>query len=199
MLQNSKRLCLICLLLFCGAFTLGDDRVPESNKRWEARPSGRYQFLRFPYENKKEAEIRASLPFRRIKLQKWGPPNLLNLTPGVNYYIEFHVSGEALLHAISGTEKDGIYKGQIDLTDYARLCLLYETLISEVNDPKEFGVEVDVSHPVISELTMTFTGKKPVRRHRNDANFGDFKFWVFENVFENIESKVKWKKVNFDK
>jgi hypothetical protein len=31
--------------------------------------------------------------------------------------------------------------------------------------------------------------------HRNDANFGDFKFWVFENVFENIESKVKWEKV----
>lgn len=195
MLQNSKRLCLFCLLLLCGTFTLGEDRVAESNKRWEARPSGRYQFLRFPYENKKEAEIRASLPIRRIKLQKWGPPDLLNLTPGVNYYIEFHVSGEAKLHVISSTEKDGIYKGQIDLPDYARLCLLYETFISEVNDPKEFGVEVNVSHPVICELTMTFASKKPARRHRNDANFGDFKFWVFENVLENIESKVKWKKV----
>ncbi|WP_298863145.1 hypothetical protein [uncultured Gimesia sp.] len=195
MLQNSKRFCLFGLVLLCAAITHGKEGSPESNKHWQSQPSGKYEFLRFPYAEEKEAAIRAALPIRRFKLQIFGAADVLNGSPAVNYYIEFHVSGKALLHAISGTEKSGIYAGKISLTDYARLCLLYETMIAEAGGPEKFGYEIKSSHPVISKLTLIFADQSPVRQHRNDANFGDFKFWVFENVMKNIESEVKWEKV----
>lgn len=202
MLVLLKRTCLFGLVLFCTTVTQSEEKKQPANNGWSARPWGKYKFLRVPFENKKETEIQRTLPFRRIKLERRAPGGYtLGLDgkskgfPAVIYYMEFHVTGEAVLHAISGLEKNGIYKGNISLTDYARLCLLYETLIAETGDPAKFGLEMNSSHPVISELTLTFTENKDPRKHRNDANFGDFKFWVFENVLENIESKVKWKKV----
>lgn len=186
----------MCVLIVIGVSLLQGAEEPVSVKSdWAAQPHGKYEFLQAPLTEEKEAAIRQSLPFRRIKLQRFGSPDVLNGGRAVNEYVEFHVDGKALLHAISGSKKDGVYTGTIDLRDYARLCLLYEALIQEAGTPEKFGHEIPSSHPVIAELTLTFNGTKPNRVHRNDTNFGDFKFWVFENVFENIESGVKWEQV----
>ncbi|WP_154901041.1 hypothetical protein [Gimesia maris] len=196
MLTVLKRLCLCGLILFCSTFTQGEEQQKTSNG-WAARPVGKYEFLQAPIESGKEEAIRQTLPFRRIKLKRMSPGGMSASGkgfPAVIYYIEFHVDGKALLHAISGLDRNGVYTGKISLTDFARLCLLYETLITEAGDPAKFGYEIQASHPVISELTLTFNESKSARVHRNDLNFGDFKFWVFENVFENIESRVKWDK-----
>ncbi|WP_299469528.1 hypothetical protein [uncultured Gimesia sp.] len=200
MLSVLKRVCLVCLLLLGVTMLRGAEETSSVKNGWASRPEGVYQFLRIPYEAGKAEVIRKTLPFRRIKLERRAPGGYSVETgkgfPAVIYYIEFHSDGTALLHATSGIEKNGVYKGEIELTDYARLCLLYETLINEADDPAKFGHVINSSHPVISELTLTFTGNKPVRKHRNDVNFGDFKFWVFENVFENIESNIKWVKTD---
>lgn len=197
MLSVLKRVWLYSLILFCSTFTQGQDQQQTSNG-WATKPEGNYQFLQTPIESDKEEAIRKSLPFRRIKLKHISPGGYSIETdkgiPAVIYYVEFHAHGKAVLHATSGLEKEGVYTGKIDLADFARLCLLYETLIAEAGDPAKFGREIQSSHPVIAELTLTFTENKPARTHRNDVNFGDFKFWVFENVFESIESKVKWVK-----
>lgn len=186
----------VCVLIVIGVSLLQGAEEPVSVKSdWAAQPHGKYEFLQAPLTEEKEAAIRQSLPFRRIKLQRFGSPDVLNGGRAVNEYVEFHVDGKSLLHAISGSKKDGVYTGTIDLRDYARLCLLYEALLREAGTPEKFGHEIPSSHPVISELTLTFNGTKPNRVHRNDSNFGDFKFWVFENVFENIESGVKWEQV----
>ncbi len=186
----------VCVLIVIGVSLLQGAEEPVSVKSdWAAQPHGKYEFLQAPLDTPTSAETRKSLPFRRIKLQRFGPPDVLNGGRAVNEYVEFHVDGKALLHAISGSKKDGVYTGTIDLRDYARLCLLYETLLQEAGTPEKFGHEIPSSHPVIAELTLTFNREKPNRVHRNDSNFGDFKFWVFENVFENIESGVKWEKV----
>jgi hypothetical protein len=121
MLPILKRYCLCGLLLFCATLTQGEEVKFPFKKAWVARPAGNYEFLQFPYSAEKEAAIKAALPIRRIKLRICGAPDVLNGLPAANYYIEFHVTGKALLHAISGTEKNGVYNGQIDLTDYARL------------------------------------------------------------------------------
>jgi hypothetical protein len=198
MLPVLKRVCLFSLILFCSTFTQGEEQQKSSND-WPAQPVGKYEFLQAPIESGREQSIRQSLPFRRIKLKRISPGGYSIETgkgiPAIIYYVEFHANGDAVLHAISGLDRNGVYQGKISLTDFARLCLLYETLIAEAGDPAKFGYEIQASHPVISELTLTFNENKPARVHRNNLNFGDFKFWVFENVFENIESRVKWEKV----
>ncbi len=195
-MSSRAKQAVVCVLIVIGASLLQGAEEPVSVKSdWAAQPQGKYEFLQAPLTEEKEASIRQSLPFRRIKLQRFGSPDVLNGGRAVNEYVEFHVDGEALLHAISGSKKDGVYTGTIDLRDYARLCLLYEALLREAGTPGKFGHEIPSSHPVISELTLTFNREKPNRVHRNDSNFGDFKFWVFENVFENIESGVKWEQV----
>ncbi|WP_417384800.1 hypothetical protein [Gimesia sp.] len=197
MLPVLKRVCLCSLILLGSTFTQGEEQQQTSND-WAARPAGKYEFLQAPFESGKEEAIRQSLPFRRIKLKHMSPGGYSVITgkgiPAIIYYVEFHANGDAVLHAISGLDRNGVYTGKISLTEYARLCLLYETLIAEAGDPAKFGLEIQSSHPVISELTLTLNENKPDRVHRNDLNFGDFKFWVFENVFENIESRVKWVK-----
>lgn len=197
MLPVLKRICLCSLILFCSTFTQGEEQQQASNG-WAARPVGKYRFLQTPIESGKEEAIRQLLPFRRIKLKRISPGSYSVETgkgiPAIIYYVEFHANGDAVLHAISGLDRNGVYQGKISLTDFARLCLLYETLIVEAGDPAKFGLEIQSSHPVISELTLTFNENIPDRVHRNDLNFGDFKFWVFENVFENIESRVEWVK-----
>ncbi|QDT44779.1 hypothetical protein Pan241w_48950 [Gimesia alba] len=199
MLKHSNQIGLFCLLLLCGTLTRGEEDSQQNSNGWSSRPEENYKFLRRPLEARQSEAIRKTLPFRQIKLERRAPGGYSLETgkgfPAVIYYIEFNADGTALLHAISGTEKNGIYKGKIALTDYARLCLLYETLINEAGDPEKFGHVIQSSHPVTSELTLTFQKNQPIRKHRNDVNFGDFKFWVFENVFENIESKIKWVKV----
>ncbi|QDV20347.1 hypothetical protein Pan153_50220 [Gimesia panareensis] len=186
----------VCVLMIVSISLLQGAEEPASVKNgWAAQPQGKYEFLQAPYAADEEAAIRQSLPFRRIKLQRFGQPDILHGGRAVNEYVEFHANGKALLHAISGSNRDGVYTGTIDLRNYARLCLLYEALIQEAGTPEKFGHEIQSSHPVISELTLTFTGSQPDRIHRNDFNFGDFKFWVFENVFGNLESRVKWEKV----
>ncbi|QGQ24938.1 hypothetical protein F1728_20565 [Gimesia benthica] len=195
-MSSRAKQAVVCVLIVIGVSLLQGAEEPVSVKSdWAAQPQGKYEFLQAPLTEEKEASIRQSLPFRRIKLQRFGSPDVLNGGRAVNEYVEFHVDGKALLHAISGSKKDGVYTGTIDLRDYARLCLLYEALLREAETPEKFGHEIPSSPPVISELTLTFNREKPNRVHRNDSNFGDFKFWVFENVFENIESGVKWEQV----
>lgn len=189
----------VCVLMIVGVSLLQGAEEPAPVKNfWAAEPEGKYEFLQAPLETPTDAEIRKSLPFRRIKLKHMSPGGISASGkgfPAVIYYIEFHLDGKALLHAISGLDKEGFYQGRIERNDFARLCLLYEALISEAGDPDKFGREFQSSHPIVSELTLTMNGSQATRKHRNDYNFGDFKFWVFENVFENIESKVKWEKV----
>ncbi|MCA9015948.1 MAG: hypothetical protein KDA77_11505, partial [Planctomycetaceae bacterium] len=121
MLSLLKRACLISLFLL--GVTLLQAEEPTSVKNgWASRPEGKYKFLQMPYETGQAEAIRKSLPFRRIKLERRAPGGYSFATgkgfPAVIYYIEFHADGTALLHATSGIEKNGIYKGKIALTDY---------------------------------------------------------------------------------
>jgi len=51
MLPNIKRFCLFGLLLFSGTLTQGEEENTPLNNGWAARPSGNYEFLRFPYSS----------------------------------------------------------------------------------------------------------------------------------------------------
>ncbi|MEZ5943822.1 MAG: hypothetical protein R3C18_20695 [Planctomycetaceae bacterium] len=179
-------------VLICvnSSFSFGDD--PKSN--WEPKPSGTYAFLGQPFQEDEANRIRQSLPIKSFHFQKIGPPDLLNLKAGTRYKIEFHRDGSARYHGHSGVEKLGVYSGNIDLFDYGRLCLLFETLMKEVGPAGKLGDVPGYSDPVISRLTIQFADDQKIEC-QDDSNFGDFRFWVLENAIQRISFETEWTKI----
>ncbi|MCA8993643.1 MAG: hypothetical protein KDA88_16765 [Planctomycetaceae bacterium] len=183
--MNLVLVCVNCSL------SLGDE--PKSN--WKGKPSGIYAFLGQPYRQDESVRIRQSLPIKAFHFQKFGPPDLLNLKAGTRYRIEFHRDGTARYHGLSGVEKLGVYSGKIDLFDYGRLCLLYETLMKEVGPEETLGHVPGNSDPVLSRLTIQFADDQK-SEYEDDANFGDFRFWVLENAIQRIYFNTEWTKID---
>ena len=155
-----------------------------------ARPTAPYEFTSGVFRDEESPVLRRAIPYRHIELQQWGPPDLIKLEGGLNRKITLRRDGKAKYEGISGDTRIGTYTGEIDLRSYARLCVLFDAM--KISD-NPIGIEVRVSHPAISQLTLqTDKADKPLVM-RNDHNFGDYRFWVVESLIKQIASEIEWK------
>lgn len=166
----------------------GESRVRSA---LPALPSGRYSFLsEGPLEVEALRRHIEVLPYSSITLRRSGPPNLATLEKSHHSEITLDSMGELEYDGTSGATPRGRHRGTIDLFDYGRVCLLLECFLEPPQGDKAFGIEMQVAHPVVTEIII---GKRngTERTYRNDANFGDFRFWVLQSVIENIVSQAK--------
>ena len=183
-----------CLLLssFALSSTLQEsDATVDKMVMLPVEPQGKYAFLSHPVDPEDEKAIIESLPFRKIELQTWGPPDLLNFEAGADAKVTFSNDGLAIYQGISGVERIGKFSGKISLSNYGRICLLLDRLGVD-KAGTSFGREFSVSHPVVQQLTVhPLNGAAPLA-YRNDLNFGDYRFWLVQSVIESIVADIEW-------
>ncbi|MFN5741682.1 MAG: hypothetical protein ACK5A1_08885 [Planctomyces sp.] len=173
------------------AGTIQDDTPSEIMVQLPIEPTGKYAFICRMLDTDEEKIARASLPFTKIELQVWGPPDLLKLEGGANAKITFTRDGLATYHGLSGVDRMGKHTGELDVRDYGRICLLLERLgVSQ--ERQDFGREFNVSHPVIHQLSIYFPESKEPKVYRNDLNFGDYRFWMVQTIIEKLANDVEW-------
>jgi hypothetical protein len=159
-----------------------------------SRPAGVYAPLQYPLSEEDEGTLRSGLPYSSMELRFRGQPNTATFKPGVEYSMTFTASGEASYHGNSEAERVGDYCGNIHVTDFAKLCLLAESLIESSTDSTPLGSVLNSSHPVIASIRLTRRGAEvdDVVIH-NDVNFGDFRVWVLQTTIEGVASGMIWK------
>lgn len=166
----------------------GESRVRSA---LPAIPTGRYSFLsEGPLEDgalRRHIEV---LPYSSIRMRRIGPPNLATLEEGHHSEVTLHSTGELEYDGKSGATPRGRHRGTIDQFDYGRTCLLLERFLDAPQGDTAFGIEKQVAHPVLTEIVVREKDGTE-RTYRNDANFGDFRFWVLQSVIENIVSQAK--------
>ena len=159
-----------------------------------SRADGTYASLQFPLNVEDEITLRARLPYSSIELRFRGQPDTVTFRPGVENSLTLTASGEASYHGNSEAERVGDYCGDIHLADFAKLCLLTESLIESSTDGTPLGSVPNRSHPVIASIRLTRSGAEvdDVVIH-NDVNFGDFRAWVLQTTIEGVASGIIWR------
>ena len=173
------------------AGTATQDATTERTVQIPVEPTGKYAFICRMLDNDEVQLARASLPFTKIELQIWGPPDLLKLEGGSNAKITFTRDGNATYHGLSGVDRIGKYTGELDVRAYGRICLLLERL-GVTEEGQGFGREFNVSHPVIHQLSIYLPDSKEPNVYRNDLNFGDYRFWMVQTIIEKLADDVEW-------
>ena len=173
------------------AGTIQDDTPSERMVQLPIEPTGKYAFICRMLDTKEEQMARASLPFSKIELQVWGPPDLVKLKGGADAKITFTREGIATYQGLSGVDRMGTYTGELNVRDYGRICLLLERL-GVTEEGQDFGREFNVSHPVIHQLSVYLADAKVPKVYRNDLNFGDYRFWVVQTLIEKLANDVEW-------
>jgi|GEM_PF-5870625 len=197
--QVIRKVC-ICLLLTVFALTaVAEDKGMKPDSAGAtvvdfkvALPNlseGPYEALTHPLTELEETQLRKTLKFKTIALRVWGPPDLFLLKPGTQSEIVFSASGEALRKTVKG-ESMTSESGRVPLEEYAKLSILLERLID--SDRQSFGTIPQFSHPVVAQLTADSSFDDTREVFRNDMNFGDFRFWVFQSVMENVSTSIEW-------
>jgi hypothetical protein len=173
--------------------------VPAQAQQGESRvrsalpavPSGRYSFLsEGPLEVESLRRHIEVLAYSSITMRRFGPPNLATLEEGHHSEITLDSMGELEYDGKSGATPRGRHRGTIDLFDYGRVCLLLECFLEPPQADTAFGIDAHVADPVVTEIVVREQDGTE-RKYRNDANFGDFRFWVLQSVIENIVSQAK--------
>ncbi len=173
------------------AGTASEDVRTERTVKIPVEPTGKYAFICRMLDNDEEQLARASLPFTKIELQVWGPPDLLTLEGGANAKITLTRDGIATYHGLSGVDRIGKFSGELNVRDYGRVCLLLERL-GVTEEGQAFGREFNVSHPVIHQLSIYLPDTKEPKVYRNDLNFGDYRFWMVQTIIEKLADDVEW-------
>ena len=182
--------------LLSGIASSQQSRLPSgSSLLLPVVPDGKYAFLARPIGSSDSEAISNALPFSKIELQRWGPPDLFELKPGHDSQIILTNDGLVFYNAVHDAKRNGKFKGAVSLADFGRLCLLLDRLGAQ-DEKCELGVEVHGSNPVVAQLTVFAKGGSKPRVYRNDKNFGDYRFWLVQSVIERLIADVDWVAVN---
>ena len=171
-------ICCLLLIVFAGC-----NRNPDQNAaiKLDATPE-RYQAL---YQRSREPDstARANLPYERIALER-------TPCPGCPVYtVTLERSGKAELIAKSLPRLDGVYTGEVDLSDYGRLCHLMDrlnfvSLQSEYRGP---------SASDIGSTILTVTTPAGVRTIIEEGNAGPIELWAISQAIDAVRAQIVWR------
>lgn len=150
----------------------------------DATPEVYKPFWPGTYSPKTEAELRNTLPFEQVALERHA-----TMTEHPDYRVVFHRSGLAEMDVKGGPSK-GRFTSQIGADNYARLCYLiertrFDTMLAD------YSATTSDSEKVI----VTVAGSGGVRSVSDYGMAGPLDMWTIQETIDALKAGCVWEAV----
>ncbi|SRR6266481_5874787 len=127
--------------------------------------------------------LRANLPYESITLERTGCFGTCPI-----YRVTLWRSGKAELEAKRHLPKLGNFSGEVDLSDYARLCYALDRLHFN-----EFEADYRAAWTDDSTAIVTATRAAGQKRVSDYGQVGPIELWTIQELIDGIRERVEWK------